>query len=421
MFSIIIFFHELGHFLLAKKNGITVTEFSIGMGPRIISTVKGGTRYSLKILPFGGSCAMGEDEDDFSEGSFKSKSVGARIAVIAAGPIFNFILAFVFAIIVISVVGYDKPEITQVIEGSSAQKAGLQAGDVITKINGRKINLSREFSIYSYLHEDKLQDTVNLSFKRDGETHHISYKTDKIERYKLGFDYSDGNEGTQIDLLSTDGVLAQSGVEVGDIIKEIDGVAIHSEDDLAEYLATSPLTGEKISFTYEHKGTEHQIEVTPELVTDYSIGIAALSPRVKVPALGVFKYSAAEVKYVVSSTLENLYMLIRGKFTVNDLAGPVGVVEMIGSSYETNKQSDGMLIGFISVLNLAILISANLGVVNLLPIPALDGGRLVFLIIEGIRGKAIDPDKEGMVHFVGFVLLMLLMVVVLFNDIRRIF
>ncbi|HIT89211.1 MAG TPA: site-2 protease family protein, partial [Candidatus Merdenecus merdavium] len=100
---------------------------------------------------------------------------------------------------------------------------------------------------------------------------------------------------------------------------------------------------------------------------------------------------------------------------------PVGVVEMIGSSYETNKQSDGMLIGFISVLNLAILISANLGVVNLLPIPALDGGRLVFLIIEGIRGKAIDPDKEGMVHFVGFVLLMLLMVVVLFNDIRRIF
>ena len=140
VFSFIIIIHELGHFLLAKKNGITVIEFSLGMGPRLLSYRHGeGTRYSLKLLPLGGSCLMmGEDGEDEGEGSFGSKSVWARIAVIAAGPLFNFLLAFVLAIFIIGNIGYDVPVLLGVSEGSPAQEAGLQAGDRILKMNGKR-------------------------------------------------------------------------------------------------------------------------------------------------------------------------------------------------------------------------------------------------------------------------------------------
>lgn len=153
VFSVIVLFHELGHFLLAKKNGITVIEFSLGMGPRLLSTERGGTRYSLKLFPIGGSCMMaGEDDDDTSEGSFNNASVWARISVVAAGPVFNFILAFVFAMIITSVMGYDPPKVLQVTEGSPAWEAGLREGDVITEFQGKNIVIGRDLDSYMTLH-----------------------------------------------------------------------------------------------------------------------------------------------------------------------------------------------------------------------------------------------------------------------------
>ena len=139
IFSAIILFHELGHFLLAKKNHIVVTEFSLGMGPRILSTEKNGTRYSWKLLPIGGSCAMlGEDTDEEDEpGTFNSASVWGRISVVAAGPVFNFIMAFVLSVIIVGVMGYEPSTVTSVKEGSAAETAGLQEGDVITNVNLR--------------------------------------------------------------------------------------------------------------------------------------------------------------------------------------------------------------------------------------------------------------------------------------------
>ena len=142
IFSVVILIHELGHFLLAKKNHIEVLEFSLGMGPRILSTVKGGTRYSLKLLPLGGSCAMaGEDAEDDGPGTFNSASVWGRIAVVAAGPVFNFLLAFVLSVIIVGCIGYDPATVLEVTEGSSAEKAGLEAGDVITQYQGYHIDL----------------------------------------------------------------------------------------------------------------------------------------------------------------------------------------------------------------------------------------------------------------------------------------
>ena len=169
IFTLIIVVHEMGHFLLAKKNGIGVTEFSIGMGPRLISFVKGGTRYSVKLLPLGGSCAMvGEDEIVDREDSFNNKSVWARIAVVAAGPIFNFILAFILAIFVIAITGVDKPYIVEVAEDSPGYEAGLRSGDIIKSINGDKITVGRDVSTY-LMFEPYDGSEIEIVVERDGE------------------------------------------------------------------------------------------------------------------------------------------------------------------------------------------------------------------------------------------------------------
>lgn len=136
--------------------------------------------------------------------------------------------------------------------------------------------------------------------------------------------------------------------------------------------------------------------------------------------MGVLKYSAYEVKYWIATTLDGLKLLISGRLGLNDMSGPVGVVNMIGSTYNESKADGGFYV-WLNMLNISILLTANLGVMNLLPLPALDGGRLVFLFLEAIRRKRIDPEKEGMVHMIGLLALMALMVVIMFNDVRKLF
>ncbi len=335
IFSLIIVIHEMGHFLLAKKNGIYVTEFSVGMGPRIVSFVKGETRYSLKLLPFGGSCMMlGEDEAIDDERAFGKKPVWARISVIAAGPIFNFILAFILALFIVGKIGYDLPIVSEVMEGYPAQEAGMQAGDKIIKINNEKINLYREVSIYVQLNQGKAADIV-----------------------------------------------------------------------------------------FEREGKEYNVTLVPQLdeeTGNYLFGFRGAGKKVKGNAITTIQYSAYEVKYWIKLTIKSIGMIFEGKVTKDDVQGPVGMVNMIGDTYEESKR-EGAFYVWLSMLNISIILSANLGVMNLLPLPALDGGRLVFLIIEAIRGKPINQEKEGMVHFVGLMLLMALMILVMFNDIRRLF
>lgn len=417
VFSVIVLFHELGHFLLAKRNGIAVTEFSLGMGPRLLSTEKGGTRYSLKLFPIGGSCMMvGEDEEDDSEGSFNKASVWARISVVAAGPIFNFILAFVFAMIITSVVGYDPARVLQVTEGSPAAQAGLKEGDVITEFQGKHISIGRDLDSYMTLHG--LQDEeIFLTYKRDGEKHDIQFQANSENRYMLGFTYL--SEGTpEITQVMLNSAMANAGVMPGDIIREINGNAVADSQELQAYLQEHPLDGTEITLGIERDGKVETISATPQMTKRVDSGFVYNIYREKTNFLGVMKYSAVEVRYWISTTVESLMMLIKGQFSVNDLSGPVGIIDVIGDSYEEAK-SEGAVMVWMQMLYWAILLSANLGVMNLLPIPALDGGRLVFLLIEAVRKKRLNPDVEGMVHFAGFVLLMMLMVFVMFNDFRR--
>ena len=333
VFSVIIIIHELGHFLLAKWNGITVVEFSLGMGPRLLGFEAGGTQYSLKALPFGGSCMMlGEDEADEGEGTFGSKSVWARISVIAAGPVFNFLLAFLLSLLIVGTIGYDAPILLGVTEGLPAQEAGLQAGDRITKMNGKPIHLYREVQNYSVFHGGK---TVVFEYERDGK------------RYEA----------------TVEPVMTENG---------------------------------------------------------YKYGISgSVNYRQKTNVVQTLKYGADEVYYWIDTTLQSLTKLVGGGVSLNEVSGPVGVVDVIGNAYEQSKP-DGAFYVWLNLLNIAILLTANLGVMNLLPIPALDGGRLVFLLLEAIRRKRINPETEAKIHFAGLMVLLLLMVVVMCNDVRKI-
>ena len=332
IFSVIIIIHELGHFLLAKQHGITVTEFAVGMGPKLCSFKRGETVYALKMIPFGGSCMMlGEDEDAPDEGSFNTKSVWARMSVVLAGPIFNFLLALIFAMIILANTGYQNAAIGSVEEGTPAAQAGLEAGDVITRIGNERIHLFKELSLYMYLNPNEPYD---ITYSRDGETFETTI---------------------------------------------------------------SP-------FWDEETGS-------------YRIGIVS-SPYQKANILQLFEYSFYEVKYNISSVIKSLGMLFTGQLTRDDVAGPVGIVTIIDDSYQASK-SYGALNVFLVMCQLIVMLSANLGVMNLLPIPALDGGRFLFLVVEAIRGKPIDREKEGMVNFIGFALLMVLMVFILFNDVSR--
>lgn len=346
VFGVVVIAHELGHFLIAKMNGIKVVQFSIGMGPDIIKFTKGETKYVLKLLPIGGACmfegedgiySKDQDGDDQNrpkpEGAFNDANVWSRIATVFAGPFFNIILAFLLSLIVVGFSGESIPKINALIEGYPAEAAGLREGDLITKIDGERIYLQGEVTFVSALSGGEPMD---IEYKRDGKkyTTVITPKfSEQDNRYYMGF-------------------------SVGEVVR--------------------------------CKGFD------------------------------LIQYSAYEVRYWLKATVKSLLMLVQGKLSANDLSGPVGIAVMIDETIEVTKPY-GLPTVVINMINFAVLLSVNLGVMNLLPLPALDGGRLLFLLIEVVRGKPVSPEKEGMVHFIGFVALMILMVFVLYNDIARIF
>lgn len=366
IFGVVVIAHEFGHFIIAKANGISVVEFTVGMGPCIFSVNKGGTKYAIRLLPLGGACIFeGEDgierdtekkeaesgeadpQQDVQQavantelgskkkpGAFPDAPVFARIATVLAGPVFNFILAFLMSTIIVGSYGTDLPVVQQVSDGGAAQLAGMQDGDRILSMNGKKIHLYREISLASMLNK-----------------------------------------------------------------------------------------GEDIAVTYERDGKQYDTVIKPiydESAGRYYMGLYGVGSYQKFGIFGTVKYSLYEVGYWINTTVKSLELLIQGQVSRNDVSGPVGMAQTVTQIYDQSKP-DGIYYIWLNMLNFAILLSANLGVLNLLPFPALDGGRLVFLLVEAVRGKPVPPEKEGLVHMIGMACLMLLMVFVLYNDLTKIF
>jgi regulator of sigma E protease len=421
--SVIVMIHELGHFLLAKKNGITVVEFSIGMGPRLASFVRNGTRYSLKLFPIGGSCMMlGEDEAIDDEGAFGKKGVWARFSVISAGAVFNFLLAFVLALVYLGNAGVDKPFIRDTAVGSASEGV-LQEGDMITAINGSSIHLGRDIFYYFYFNP-VTEKPLEITYLRDGVKNKVVLTPQWTDSYMLGCSYNNNAKPAVLEAVSEGYPLAAAGLISGDTIVNVDGTEIATGQDFGLYMKAHPMTGEPIEIIYVTKAEPEQrisVMVTPQLVnSEYSTGINYNLYHEKVSALEVVKYSFYEVKLNIVSTLKSVLYLVTGKASVKEIAGPVGIVNYVGDIVNESKDY-GIGVTLLSLIQFSILISANLGVMNLLPLPALDGGRLVFLVIEAVFRKPVPKEKEALVHMIGMVLLMLLMVFVLFNDLRNIF
>ena len=276
----------------------------------------------------------GEDDDEDAPGSFNSAPLFGRIATIAAGPIFNFILAFLVAIFIVANVGVDKPVISGFVSGLPAESSGLMAGDEIKEINGKKVDFYRNVSTYLFLNQGK---DIVLTVKRNG------------------------NEEKTVNI--------------------------------------SPVYSEENS--------------------QYMIGIRSSGYQKLNNPLEIIKYSVLEVKFTISMTVESLAHLIKGKVDVGEVSGPVGIVSMIGDTVNESKPY-GIFVVLLSLSQMVLLLSANLGVMNLLPLPALDGGRLIFLFLEAIFRRPLNRKIEGYIHLAGFAFLMLLMVFVMFNDIRKI-
>ena len=341
IFTVIVVSHEFGHFAVARRSGIRVNEFAIGMGPVLYKRRMGETDFCIRLLPLGGACVFDglnglepDEEAVLDEHSFPRASVFARIATVAAGPVFNFILGFLLSLIVVTFSGTDLPVVQEIIEESAAEDAGLMAGDRIVSVNGERIHLYREVSLISQMNY-----------------------------------------------------------------------------------------GEPLTITYEREGEKDTLVLTPrydEETGRYYIGIRGAGEFHACRGLEVFPYAFYETGYWLKATLKSLGSMIGGHFSRDDIAGPVGVVKVVDDTYQAVNPY-GLSAILLTFLSLSTLLTVNLGVVNLLPIPALDGGRLVFLIIEAIRGKPVPPDKEGLVHLAGIALLMAIMVMVLFNDISRFF
>lgn len=333
IFGLLIFIHEGGHFLFARLFKVTVNEFSIGMGPKLVSkkSKKSGISYSLRAFPIGGFVSMaGEDEESDDPNALNKKPVWQRMIIVAAGGVVNLVAGILVMFILVfssTSMGLGSTTVAEFRDGALSQSSGLKAGDTIVEVEGRNVHIADEL-VYEIMRLGI--EPVDLTVVRDGEKTVI--------------------EDVEFPQIS------EQGVAFGDA-------------DFYVY-------GQERTFT------------------------------------NLVKHSFYRSTYTVRMIWESLYDLVTGRYGIEAVSGPVGVTEALTEAAQT---------GSYNFIYLVVVISMNLGVMNLLPLPALDGGRLVFLLIEAVRRKPINPKVEGVVHTAGLALLMLLMIFICVKDVIKLF
>ena len=330
-FGMLVIVHEFGHFITAKRGGVQVNEFWIGMGPTLLKKEHNGTLYCLKLLPFGGACVMeGEDEESESEHAFGKASLPRRMLIVAAGALMNFLVGFLIVLAVIQPNGPNGGYIVSTLDSvdpasTAAAEGGLQAGDEILEVDGYNILMRSDFEVALARGADTTYEVV---VRRDGEK------------------------------ITLPAVTLEPTIEGEDGRKMIGLTFAEQPDSIGMHISMAVRT---------------------------SVNYARM-------------------------VWASLGMLVTGQVGVDQLSGPVGVAEVMATTASYSISAFLQLVAFISI---------NLGVMNLLPLPALDGGRLVFLILEGIRRKPVPAKYEGYIHAAGLMLLLALMVYVTGQDILR--
>ena len=378
IFLVLISLHEFGHFIMAKLSGVNVLEFSVGMGPAIFKKQGGETLYSVRIFPVGGYCKLeGEDEKSDDPKAFCNQKLFKRFLVVVSGAVFNIILGFFLFVIITAIAPHpvgepnsiNIPIIDTVVENSYLEDSGILPGDEITKNNSHKIRCYQDISLYT--NEFSQDEEVSVEILRNGE---------KLTFYILPT------------LSETNYNYGEENVEVIQIINgyETRNVYEYNEQNREE---AKTLAGQSAS--------EKRL-------------ILGFTPRKEPVGINnIFSYSLNQTGYVVRMVYSAFWDLITGHSGFDQVSGPVGIVSAVNTAVNTGSYR------MVNILSLAALLTINLGVFNLLPLPALDGGRLFFMIIEFIRRKPIPAEKEGMVHAIGLILLLCFAVVISFNDIIK--
>ena len=371
MFLVMISLHEFGHFITAKLMGFKILEYAIGFGPAIWKSRKSDIQYSLRIIPFGGYCKFeGEDEDSKDERAFSNQPVWKRIIVVAAGGLCNVILGFLLFLVIIPFTSpISTNYVKDVVPNSFVQEAGLMPNDKIIEINGKKVSFYNDISLYT--REFNANTECSIIVKRDGEKYELNFKPTQSE---VTFDYGE------------------------------DGITV-----------SESINGEPAdeSFYKYGEGAERNEELIGKSETVERLIIGFVPVQEEVNALNIWKEAWNETKFVVKLVYNSLWQMVTGRVGVEQMSGPVGVVSEINTAVNSGRGS------WLYILNLTALLTINLGIFNLLPIPALDGGRLFFMLIELVTRKRIPPEKEGMVHTIGFMLLIGLIIFISYNDILK--
>lgn len=404
VFSVIVLVHEYGHYKAARSVGVKVYEFAIGMGPTLFKKEKNGTIYSIRAIPIGGFVQMeGEEEDVRTSTSFSTKTVWQRFKVIAAGPIMNYVLALALFIIIALSYGVYGNHIDFIDENSNEYRAGLRTGDKIISINGEK----------SYIWEDIFYEIIEpnntyytVQYERDGQVKETKVENNYRKIVGITTKVVDGKTTTTVSPTDVTSPAFEAGINDGDKVLSINGVDVNSWEELTHEVENTP-EGKLVNVTVERDGKNLDFSIKPQ--TQITV---KFNTQLEKSFITAISSSAYKTVYYIELMFKTISKLVTGKLGSEALGGPVMVISMVGEAAES---------GILSLLNLAAFISINLGFMNLLPIPALDGSKLVFLVIEAIRGKSIPIEKEGYIHFVGFVVLIGFMLFITYKDILRLF
>ncbi|MDM5283585.1 RIP metalloprotease RseP [Peribacillus frigoritolerans] len=409
IFGALVFFHELGHLVFAKRAGILCREFAIGFGPKVFTYKKKETVYTIRLLPLGGYVRMaGEDAENIE------LKPGYRVGLM-----------------------FDNDEnVTKIILNNKDKYPDIRLVEV------EVIDLDHKLILTGYEEgeEDTLKTfTINKEavIVENGVENQIAPFDRQFASKSLGHRFLTIVAGPAMNFvlafvifvliglfqgvvvdeaklgeLTPDGSAVNAGLKSGDVIQSIEGTEVSTWGDVQESIQKNP--GQEIEFVVDRDGKTLEVPVVPQEVEreGNKIGIIGVYPPVEKAPIKAIQYGFTETYFWTKQIFIILGDLVTGGFTIDSLSGPVGIYK---STEEVAKQ------GLFTLMKWAGLLSINLGIMNLLPLPALDGGRLLFFVVEFLRGKPIDRQKEGMVHFIGFALLMLLMIVVTWNDIQRFF
>lgn len=408
IFGLLVFIHELGHLIFAKRAGILCREFAIGFGPKLFSFKKDETVYTIRLLPLGGFVRMaGEDPE-----------------MIDIKPGFQIGLKFntngkVKEIIINNKSKHPDAKIVTVDNIDLEHKLFIQGFDEDDVLKSFAVDAKAE-----YIHDGARTQIAPYNRQFGSKTlfeRALAIFAGPFMNFALAavilivFALLQGmpvNKPIVGDVIS-EGAAIEAGLEKGDVVVAIDGKPLETWDDLTSVIQKNP--NQELQFAIERSGQVFDVSVTPDErvgPNDELDGYIGIYPPTEFAVVGSIIFGFSQTYEYIKLIIESLGMLITGQFTLDHLSGPVGIYNYTGQAAE---------MGILVLMQWAAILSINLGIINLLPLPALDGGRLMFIGLEAVRGKPIDPQKEGLVHFVGFALLMLLMLVVTWNDINKFF